>query len=52
MRRIFNRRRNVNKKLNEFNKREEKEKIIFLRKKEEILFQSPLNKKINQRAEI
>ncbi len=50
---FFNRRRNaiVNKRLNEFNKREEKEKIIFLRKKEEILFQSPLNKKINQKAE-
>jgi hypothetical protein len=50
---FFNRRRNVliNEKLNKFNERILKQKITFLRKRGEVLFQSPLNKKINAKTE-
>ena len=51
---FFNRKRNVliNEKLNKFNEKLLNKKIKFLKKRGEVLFQSPLNKKINAKTEL
>ena len=51
---FFNRRRNVlmNEKLNKSNEKLLKQKIKFLKKRGEVLFQSPLNRKINPKTEL